>query len=300
MFKNKICWNITLVIGIFSFVFSACKNGLDNDHLHDWQWEITTTVTQIADGIETETCAKCGETKSFRIYAHYTGNLTDDYYELIYNEDNIATAYRIVRGSAIPIDETYIPAYRLYIQNGLYLPITEIGKENGSDYGDNIAVFYGRDNLETIFIPETVKVINNRAFGDSGLTSVIFGKNSQLETIGYAAFIQCSNLSNITIPERVKNIGSFAFHSCDNINNVIIPASVTSIEDGAFYGNTNLTQISFKGTINSDNLSSGYNFTDQGGTQFIYTFPGDLRDKYITGGLGNYTRSYGSDIWTKQ
>jgi hypothetical protein len=300
MLKKRIYWIITLVVGIFSITFTTCNNEGDNAHLHDWQWVITATVTQTTDGIETETCTKCGETKSTRIYAHYTGNLTDDCYELIYNEDNIAIAYRIVRGNAIPLSEVHIPAYRLYVYNGLYLPITEIGRKNGSDYGNNIAVFYGRNSLKTIFIPDTVLVINNWAFGNSGLTNVIFSNNSQLESIGYAAFIQCSYLPSITIPETVKNIGSFAFHSCANLNNVTIPASITSIEDGAFYGTTNLIKITFEGTINPTNLSYGYYFTDQGGTQFIYTFLGDLREKYIIGGPGVYTRLYGSNIWNKQ
>jgi len=30
------------------------------------------------------------------------------------------------------------------------------------------------------------------------------------------------------------------------------------------------------------------------------SFPGDLRDKYLAGGIGTYTRASGSETWTKK
>jgi len=42
------------------------------------------------------------------------------------------------------------------------------------------------------------------------------------------------------------------------------------------------------GTIISGNFSSNN------------SFPGDLRSKYLNGGIGTYTRVSGSDTWTKE
>jgi len=36
------------------------------------------------------------------------------------------------------------------------------------------------------------------------------------------------------------------------------------------------------------------NFSDD------YSFPGDLRDKYLAGGIGTYTRENGGSTWTKK
>ena len=66
------------IIGIFAIiafavVVTACGNGGDDKgdgtspHTHDWQWEITTPVTAEEDGLETETCSICGETRGTRV-----------------------------------------------------------------------------------------------------------------------------------------------------------------------------------------------------------------------------------------
>jgi hypothetical protein len=54
-------------------------------------------------------------------------------------------------------------------------------------------------------------------------------------------------------------------------------------------GCTNLTSVTFQGTIASANLNS----------DAFYTL-NDLRDEYLAGGKGTYTRASDRTTWTKQ
>jgi hypothetical protein len=62
-------------------------------------------------------------------------------------------------------------------------------------------------------------------------------------SIGDYAFTDCSNPTNITIPESVTRIGNYAFNGCSNLNSITIPTGVISIGNYAFYGCSSLTSI---------------------------------------------------------
>lgn len=81
------------------------------------------------------------------------------------------------------------------------------------------------------------------------IPSTIDEKN--VTSIGGYAFSNCTNISNVTIPDGVTKIDYYAFNGCTGLKNVGIPTTVTSISDGTFYGCTNLERISF-----SDNITS--------------------------------------------
>ena len=62
--------------------------------------------------------------------------------------------------------------------------------------------------------------------------SVLGGKTVTI--IGKLAFLGCSGLTGVTIPDSVTTIGSSAFSGCSGLTSVTIPDSVTSIGGGAF------------------------------------------------------------------
>ncbi|MGN0498476.1 MAG: leucine-rich repeat protein [Acutalibacteraceae bacterium] len=60
--------------------------------------------------------------------------------------------------------------------------------------------------------------------------------------IAGAAFLDCTNLAGITIPESVTNIGEAAFYGCTSLEDITIPSGVTSmgavaLHDTAWYNN---------------------------------------------------------------
>jgi hypothetical protein len=127
-------------------------------------------------------------------------------------------------------------------------------------------MFSNNHNLTSVYIPASVTKIGQNAFSHCySLTSVTFAENSQLEEIGFYAFMDCPALTTITIPgsvkiinedtfsgsgltsvvisEGVEVIGNYAFYGCSGLTEVNIPASVNSIGGMVFTGCSNLTAI---------------------------------------------------------
>ena len=134
------------------------------------------------------------------------------------------------------------------------------------------SAFYRNFNLASINIPDGVISIEDRTFGN------------------------CTNLASIIIPRGVTSIGVAAFHHCTSLSSIIIPDSITSIGDGAFYSCTKLASVTFESIISSGRFSIA---TREMPPPFN-PFPGDLWQKYIAGGIGTYTRTLPSTVWTKQ
>jgi len=82
---------------------------------------------------------------------------------------------------------------------------------------------------------------------------------STIITINVNAFVQCYNLTGITIPNSVTSIEQQAFYNCTGLTSVTIPDSVTSIDNGSFWGCTSLTSITMGNSVT--------------GIDFIYSIP---------------------------
>ena len=94
-------------------------------------------------------------------------------------------------------------------------------------------------NLISVNIPSTVTDICANAFnGCSALVYVTFSENSHLTTIGNSAFLGCSMIHDIQLPDSLTTIGANAFNGCYNLASISIPYNVTSIGAGAFNVNS--------------------------------------------------------------
>ncbi|MBR6313434.1 MAG: leucine-rich repeat protein [Clostridia bacterium] len=97
--------------------------------------------------------------------------------------------------------------------------------------------FIGVDRyLEEVILPASLETIGAWAFYHlEGLRSVTIPENSQLTTIGSAAFSGDSSLTSFRIPEGVTTIENGAFYQVP-LTELTIPGSVTTIGNAAFDG----------------------------------------------------------------
>ena len=126
--------------------------------------------------------------------------------------------------------------------DGIYYDISETTAT--VTYGDNE---YSGD----IVIPESITYENSKysvtSIGElafiycSGLTSIAIPNS--ITSIGESAFEGCSGLTSVTIPNSVTSIGDWAFSECSGLTSVTIPNSVTSIGDYAFNSCSNLENV---------------------------------------------------------
>ena len=115
------------------------------------------------------------------------------------------------------------------------------------------------DILKKVIIPaeingHKVTKICDGAFRDSQISLIEFEASDNIESIGMGAFYNCSlekidipnvkyiftntfenctNLSEVNIPQSVIQINKFAFKNC-GLNNIVIPGGVKNIESNAF------------------------------------------------------------------
>ena len=85
--------------------------------------------------------------------------------------------------------------------------------------------------------------------------------NQKTKVIGDYAFVNCSNLTSITIPDNVISIGNYAFSNCSSLTSITIPDSVTSIGSSAFSKCSSLTSITIPDSVTS---IGDYTFNDCG------------------------------------
>lgn len=66
---------------------------------------------------------------------------------------------------------------------------------------------------------------------------------TNLTSIGDYAFVGCSGLTSIEIPEGVTSIAQSAFEGCRGLTSIEIPSTVTSIGISTFWGCSGLTTL---------------------------------------------------------
>jgi hypothetical protein len=117
-----------------------------------------------------------------------------------------------------------------------YLPnnIKEIGK----------IAFTRNTRLEQINIPEIVTTIGSGAFDRCNiLKTITFSSNSRLTSLNNYAFMDCSSLTTITLPNSLNSISMGIFKDCTSLVSIGLPTGIISIMYNAFEGCTSLTTI---------------------------------------------------------
>ena len=102
------------------------------------------------------------------------------------------------------------------------------------------SAFSGNKNLSTILLPKKLKIISDRAFQHSAITSLYLP--ATVEQIGDYAFFWTKALTgNLVIPDAVTSIGASAFNDSTFDGTLTLGKNVQTIGEGAFANCPNVT-----------------------------------------------------------
>lgn len=109
-------------------------------------------------------------------------------------------------------------------------------------------------NVSSVFIPATVLSIGDSAFiYCDALTTVTFAENSQLKSIGRAAFYGSEHVhprfKEIKIPDSVETIGNGAFYECRDLERIALPSALQTLSSVTFYNCTALSEVTFPASL---------------------------------------------------
>ncbi|MBQ4098642.1 MAG: leucine-rich repeat protein [Clostridia bacterium] len=157
--------------------------------------------------------------------------------------------------------------------------------------------FKGCTSLTSVTVPDSITSIGDYAFNNcNNLTAVnitdisswcnIYFDYIDSNPLSYAGNLYLNNelVSELVIPDGVKQITARAFNGCTSLTIVTVPDSVTYIGYDAFDDCDNLKELTlpFVGTSSSNNLRS----------IFGSTLPSSLKKVSITGGTSITTNSF--------
>lgn len=137
----------------------------------------------------------------------------------------------------------------------------------------NTTPFNGLNGITSIDFGDTVeKIPEYICYEMKNLSKVTFGKS--LKSIEGNAFIRCTNLRSVILPDGIIRIGDSAFRDCYNLREVYLGKSLLGIRGYVFYGCSNLESIVIPHTA-----------------QFInyYAFTGCKNLRSVTIGKGVYS-----------
>ncbi|MCP4847172.1 MAG: leucine-rich repeat domain-containing protein [Verrucomicrobiaceae bacterium] len=148
-----------------------------------------------------------------------------------------------------------------YTSSGVYVTITDC---NASASG----ILDIPDVIEGV----PVRIIGDKAFLQcSRLTSITVPEG--VTSIGNYTFYGCSNLTSIAIPESVTSIGLTAFRDCRSLASITIPEGVTSIGNYTFYGCSSLASITIPEGVTSIGKLAFYNCNNLSSITFLGDAP---------------------------
>ena len=115
---------------------------------------------------------------------------------------------------------------------------------------DRMLVKY-RGTGRNVVIPPRLGIdrIGRRAFAGTSINSVVIPMG-----VGYIdeqAFMGCSFLKAVTLPNTLITLGRRAFFNCSLLETINIPRSLVTIEEGAFYNCRNLKELDIPDTLKS-------------------------------------------------
>lgn len=155
-------------------------------------------------------------------------------------------------------------------------------------------IFDGCTGLENITIPflgatadavenaDLYYLFNNHS-GNKNLKTVTITGGT---TVGGSAFMDCTTITEINLPDSITSIGQYAFARCTGLTSIVIPESVENIGLGALIGCENLEHVTvpFIGSKRDDpeNTHFSYILGNMSPTTVLYKTPESLQSITVT------------------
>lgn len=137
-------------------------------------------------------------------------------------------------------------------------------------------VFSDCVNLNEINLPDSLEIIGNSCFSNTGLKYLHFGVNSRLKTLGNRAFADCKflveseissgviyygccifrgceSLQSISYMTRAFSVDEKCFDGCRMLKSIVLPEKIKYIHPNAFKDCMHLKDVYFEGTENQWN-----------------------------------------------
>ena len=110
--------------------------------------------------------------------------------------------------------------------------------------------FQGMEDLETLTFAEGVEEISGDSivYGCSSLKTIRL-LSSSMKLSGTSTFGDATELTTITLPEKIEITGISTFSGCTTLQEIELPATITKINDYMFKDCTSLQKVTAKGTI---------------------------------------------------
>ena len=147
------------------------------------------------------------------------------------------------------VDQDYV---YLYGYSGASSILGVPNNYNGREVsGISNFAFYQNDKIDKIDFSATASrfdYIGMKSFAQSALSGKLVLPSS-IRTLGYGAFEDCNDLTDVEFYSLLKTIPEQCFYSCDSLETVILPINVETIDNRAFADCPNLGDIYFTKSV---------------------------------------------------
>ena len=219
-------------------------------HTHSFT-TTTTDPTCEAGGFDTKTCS-CGYTEKVNETAPLGHEYTDEYVS-----DATYHWKKCVRCDYTTAKEEHtagndgkceVCKCEMNCTSNEYFIFTLLDDDTYSVRAKNVNNMPNNVIIPSTYNGKSVTFIENNAFMCcSNLFSVTIPNS--VTYIGHQAFYMCSNITNITIPDSIVTINDYAFSWCHGLTSIVIPDSVEFIYGEAFAYCKNLVNITIPDNV---------------------------------------------------
>ncbi len=114
--------------------------------------------------------------------------------------------------------------------------------------------YEGNAPLSTLILGDNMTEVGMNGFTYAGSRFDKVYMSDNITNIGYNAFGDFTNITELKLPSKLEVIGKMAFQKCRKLKSLIIPESVKSIGEYAFASCIALETLEFKGTDENINI----------------------------------------------